>query len=80
MSGATGQPLVFKNLKTNKAAGPDKIKGKLLKTCYVQLSRAYCIPSAVSIVCGVKLGSGPVENSRNYRPTCSQKAKLCISE
>ena len=32
---------VFKNLKTNKASGPDKIRGKLLKVCYVQLSTVF---------------------------------------
>ena len=28
---------VFKNVKVNKAAGPDKITGKVIKTCHVQL-------------------------------------------
>ena len=64
---------VFKNLKTNKASGPDKIRGKLLKVCYVQLSTVFQV---LFQLC-VELNEVP-ENGRNY--TCSQKAKPYISE
>ena len=33
----------FKNLKVNKAAGPDKITGKLIKTCHLQLCSVFLI-------------------------------------
>ena len=32
---------VFKNVKVNKAADPDKITVKLLKTCHLQLCRVF---------------------------------------